>query len=370
MARFNDERLHFRQLRNARLRRVRNEFRRLLRIAIYIEMVRAHFKEDFLKFSKFLLDDELGSVINCKDESERQLEIEKYIDRIKARIRAYYRRTYKYLSAKPDEDVEDLFKYSHEFNRILEIARDIDKVKACLGLNPLKLSKSLTEEEREVMLASVKERTDFLDRIWFATPLKCSGCGFSCYNLVRDPFLYGWNCWYCREIDYWRKEFRPDEYTPERFSSFLKAIEEEQARYREVHKLPEEVLSGKKYVRLKGPRLRKVRLEFRKLLSIMHNLRLRDLYIEVSRSFKKSSRTGEFNLLFDHASWRDPEALKRVRALHEEIISLDDAYFRSTCACRICWDMGADLLYNPVTDAWYCEACYAVRRERFPDRYP
>jgi len=75
-------------------------------------------------------------------------------------------------------------------------------------------------------------------------------------------------------------------------------------------------------------------------------------------------------LLFDHASWRDPEAAKRARALHEEIVSLDDAYFRSTCACRICRDLDADLLYNPVTDAWYCEACYSVRRERFPDRYP
>jgi len=118
---FNKKGLRFRRLRNARLRRVRNEFRRLLEIAIYIEKVRAHFKEDFLKFSKFLLDDELGAVINCKDDSMRQLEIEKYIDRINARIRVDFRRTYKYLSAKPDEDVENLFKYSHEFDRILEI---------------------------------------------------------------------------------------------------------------------------------------------------------------------------------------------------------------------------------------------------------
>ncbi|MHA1317643.1 MAG: hypothetical protein ACTSRH_09605 [Promethearchaeota archaeon] len=340
-----------------------------MEIAIYIERVRAHFKEDFLKFSKFLLDDELGAVINCKDDSMRQLEIEKYIDRINARIRADFRRTYKYLSAKPDEDVEDLFKYSHEFDRILEIARDIDKVEACLGLDPLKLGKSLSGEEREAMLASVKERIDFLDRIQIIAPLWCSSCGFSCYNLVHDPFLYGWNCWYCREAKYKLEEFRPDEYTHERLLSFLKDIEEEKARYRNAHKLPEELLVGKKYVRLKDPRLRKVRLEFRKLLSIMHKIRLSELYMKVSDCFKKPY-TGEFNLLFDHASWRDPEALKRVKVLHSEIVSLDDAYFRSTCACRICRDMDADLLYNPVTDAWYCEACYAVRRERFPDRYP
>jgi len=369
MGEHESEGLRFRRLRNARLRRVRNEFRNLMYIAIYIEKVRAHFKEDFLKYYKFLADDELGAVINSKDESERQVEIERYIDRIKARFRAYYRQTRKHLSDKPDEDVEDLFKYSHDFERTLEIARDIDKVEACLGLDPLKLGKSLPEEEREAMLASVRERLSFLDRLYLMTPLNCQFCGFPCYNLTWDPFLYRWACWYCREITYFRKKFYPHVYTPERLSSFLKAIEEERVRYREAHKLPEDVLSDKKHARLKDPRLRKVRLEFRKLLSMMHNLRLRDLYIKISDCFKWPF-TGEFKLLFDHTSWRDPEAVKRVRALHEEIVSLDDAYFRSTCACRICRDMDADLLYNPVTDAWYCEACYAVRRERFPDRYP
>jgi len=363
------EGFRFRRLRNARLRCVRNEFRRLLKVAIYIEKVRAYFKEDFLKYYKFLADDELGAIINSKDESERQKEIERYMDRIKVRFRADYRRTHERLSAKPDEDVDILFEFSHDFERTSEIASDIDKVEACLGLDPLKLGRSLSDEEREVMLASVRERLSFLGRLYLTTPLNCHFCGFSCYNLTWDPFLYGWACWYCREITYFRKKFHPDKYTPERFSSFLKAIEEERARYRESHKLPEDVLSSKKYVRLKDPRLRKVRLEFCKLLSMMHNLRLRDLYIEVSDCFKKPF-TGEFKLLFDYASWRDPEAVKRVRALHEEFVSLDDAYFRSTCACCICRDMDADLLYNPVTDAWYCKACYAVRRERFPDRYP
>ena len=369
MGEHESEGLRFRRLRNARLRRVRNEFRRLLKVAIYIEEVRAHFKEDLLKYYKFLADDELGAIINSKDESEQQVEIERYIDRIKARFRAYYRQTHEHLSDKPDEDVDFLFEFSHDFERTLEIARDIDKVEACLGLDPLKLGKSLTEEEREAMLASIKERLVFLNNAWFMSTLRCYICSFSCYNLTWDPFLYRWVCWYCRETAYFRKKFHPDMYTPERFSSFLKTIEEERARYRKAHKLPEDVLSGKKHVRLKDPRLRKVRLEFRKLLSMMHNLRLRDLYMKVSDCFKKPF-TGEFKLLFDHASWRDPEAAKRARALHEEIVSLDDAYFRSTCACRICRDMDADLLYNPVTDAWYCEACYSVRRERFPDRYP
>ncbi|MHA1798450.1 MAG: hypothetical protein ACTSVY_08365 [Candidatus Helarchaeota archaeon] len=45
-------------------------------------------------------------------------------------------------------------------------------------------------------------------------------------------------------------------------------------------------------------------------------------------------------------------------------LSLDDLLFHSICACRWCGDSEADLIYNPIMKAWYCEECYCKKQKK------
>ncbi|MHA1688685.1 MAG: hypothetical protein ACTSUN_05015 [Promethearchaeota archaeon] len=65
------------------------------------------------------------------------------------------------------------------------------------------------------------------------------------------------------------------------------------------------------------------------------------------------------------------EMLPREMArLYKEQLRLDDMLFHSICACRWCGDFEADLIYNPVMKAWYCEDCYSKRQKKRPNLYP
>ncbi|MGQ4875697.1 MAG: hypothetical protein ACP6IY_16660 [Promethearchaeia archaeon] len=56
--------------------------------------------------------------------------------------------------------------------------------------------------------------------------------------------------------------------------------------------------------------------------------------------------------------------------LYKEQMRLDDFLFYSVCACRLCGDFEADLIYNPVMKAWYCENCYCKRQKKHPEPFP
>ncbi len=131
-------------------------------------------------------------------------------------------------------------------------------------------------------------------------------------------------------------------------------------------------------IKLKSKRLRRIRLELRMMLLFawrQENIRIRkemNTIIEHGdpyyRRYLRESGFSEEDLEYGDLS--HGERLQKIARLYKEQMKLDDLLFHSVCACRWCGDFEADLIYNPIMKAWYCESCYLKRQEKHPNLFP
>ena len=112
-----------------------------------------------------------------------------------------------------------------------------------------------------------------------------------------------------------------------------------------------------RFIKLKSERLRRIRLELRMMLFWAwryENIRIRK----------------EMNKIIEHGDLSHGERLQKIAWLYEEQMRLDDLLFHSICACRWCGDSEANLIYNLVMKAWYCESCYLKRQKKHLELFP
>ena len=131
-------------------------------------------------------------------------------------------------------------------------------------------------------------------------------------------------------------------------------------------------------IKLKSERLRRIRHELRMMLLFawrQENIRIRNEMKKIIehgdpsyRRYLRESGLSEENLEYGDLSHE--ERLQKIALLYKEQMRLGDLLFHSVCACRWCADSEADLIYNPMMKAWYCESCYLKRQEKHPNLFP
>ena len=116
--------------------------------------------------------------------------------------------------------------------------------------------------------------------------------------------------------------------------------------------------ANKKVVQnLKDEKLRKIRYEFRTLLHLESEKRIKDLHDElVAISCNKSLSYNEY------AEKTQPIVKNQER--------LRLAYSIYPLCCGICGDRMKNLVYNPVMYQWRCLLCYEQAHKNFPEDYP
>jgi len=118
----------------------------------------------------------------------------------------------------------------------------------------------------------------------------------------------------------------------------------------------EEVLMKKKRtIRLKDPKLRKIRTELRTLLVREANKRVGDLIKEQSNLRKTRPLHDEkYYQLYDELVNQENQ-LRKLKAA-------------SICSCANCTDRKEDHVFNPNTREWYCEKCYQRLKKGYTKR--
>ena len=99
-------------------------------------------------------------------------------------------------------------------------------------------------------------------------------------------------------------------------------------------------MNKKRTIRLKDPKLRKIRTELRTLLVRGTNKRIADLIKKQSSLLDNPSFDGEKSSLLENQK--------------NKLRKLMDA---SICCCATCSDMKKDHVFVPKTREWYCEKC-------------
>jgi hypothetical protein len=110
---------------------------------------------------------------------------------------------------------------------------------------------------------------------------------------------------------------------------------------KEISKPGERILMKKKRtIRLKDPKLRKIRTELRTLLVREADKRILDLIDKQSSLLDEPSFDGEKDSLLENQKNKLRKLLKA-----------------SICSCATCSDMKKDHVFTPKTREWYCEKC-------------
>jgi len=138
-------------------------------------------------------------------------------------------------------------------------------------------------------------------------------------------------------------------------------------------------------IRLKSERMRRVRSEVRKLLLSAwwaREVKIKNTMDEIfehcdpyyrnhiRESIQFSNIEVSLDEILEYGNLSHEDRLREMARLYKEQWKLDELLLHSICACRWCGDFEADLVYNPVMKAWYCEDCYLKRQEKHPELYP
>ncbi len=110
-------------------------------------------------------------------------------------------------------------------------------------------------------------------------------------------------------------------------------------------------LNKKRTIRLKDPKLRKVRTALRTLLVRETSKRISDL-------------TKKQNFLRKNHPLNDKEFYQSDSLLENEKNRLRRQRKASICSCATCSDMKEDHVFSPISREWYCEKCYARLEKR------
>ncbi len=114
-------------------------------------------------------------------------------------------------------------------------------------------------------------------------------------------------------------------------------------------------LNKKRTIRLRDPKLRRIRTALRTLLVRETEKRIRDLTKE--QSFLRKNRSSN-----------DEEYYQSFRELENKDNRLRRLIKASICSCANCSDMEKDHVLNPSTHEWYCEKCYGLLKKGYTKR--
>ena len=106
----------------------------------------------------------------------------------------------------------------------------------------------------------------------------------------------------------------------------------------------------KRLIILKDPQLRKIRTELRNLLFKAFERHHSRYYEEMASIDQDGSLSFE-------------ERKKLTLEIYLESEKLMGSFCRSVVLCSLCGRKDLDLIYNPVLNAWYCEACYTFNQK-------
>ena len=120
-------------------------------------------------------------------------------------------------------------------------------------------------------------------------------------------------------------------------------------------------MDKKRTIRLKDPKLRKIRTELRTLLIRESGRRIGDIIKEQS-NLRVTRPTND-------------ETRDKLAQLEDQKNQLRKLENSSICSCATCSDMKEDHVFNPNTREWYCEKCYGRLKEGYtkreqPDLFP
>jgi len=127
-------------------------------------------------------------------------------------------------------------------------------------------------------------------------------------------------------------------------------------------------MKKKRTIRIKDPRVRKVRNELRLLL---HEAKSKEVIQKIEKQ-KKLKKSPHF---WDEKHPNYTTLRKEDQKLASEVDRLRTIYDRSIIKCPVCMKLDKDMTYNPYYEGWYCIECYEANRvfnieEGRPDLYP
>lgn len=127
-------------------------------------------------------------------------------------------------------------------------------------------------------------------------------------------------------------------------------------------------MKKKRTIRIKDPRLRKVRYELRRLLQLAKSEKIKEILY-------KKRELKEIEGFWDRGHPNFKRLNKEVQELNSQENDLSYAYNASITFCPICQSADKDMTYNPVSREWFCVECYESN-QRFeasrghPELYP
>ena len=116
-------------------------------------------------------------------------------------------------------------------------------------------------------------------------------------------------------------------------------------------------MKKKRVIKLKNPKLRKIRKNLRELLLNVFSEKLSEILDEKGK-------------IRENQAVSNNEKVKKLRDLSREIQNLELAKRKAPLSCSTCKRIDIDLVYNPVYNTWYCEDCYEFNAKGEPDNYP
>jgi len=120
-------------------------------------------------------------------------------------------------------------------------------------------------------------------------------------------------------------------------------------------------MKDKRVIKIKDPRLRKIRNEFRNLWSSAETVRWRGFGDEMEEI--RFDKNDDHRILIEE---RSPENLKYYRSLQEAQQDLRENFRRSICMCYTCGRADLDMYYNKAYNAWWCVECVGMFRVMHP----
>jgi len=116
-------------------------------------------------------------------------------------------------------------------------------------------------------------------------------------------------------------------------------------------------MKKKRVIKLKDPKLRKIRKNLRELLLKAFSRKLN----EILDKKKEIRRDPDLNYY---------EKKEKQIELESIIQDLKLARNKAPLSCSTCGRIDIDLVYNPVFETWFCEECYEFNSRGHANWYP
>ena len=120
-------------------------------------------------------------------------------------------------------------------------------------------------------------------------------------------------------------------------------------------------MKDKRVIKIKDPRLRKIRNEFRKLWSAAESAEWKHFRAEM----EKLCFDEEGNFL-DVDQMKERGVLKIYHSLQRKQQDLTMDFGISICKCPTCGRIDVDMYYNKTYDSWFCLECVKLYRRMHP----